>query len=96
MLQSRQQETRLKNTFGWARIDVLVMLMSNVVFASLCFSTVMEAVQTLLHISHDHEMHYPVPVFLVGIFGIVLNGLCYLLIGGEFRMHQLIGIVFLI
>lgn len=74
----------MKNTFGWARIDVLVMLIGCVVFAALCFSTVIEAVQTLLHISHHDQMHYPVYVFFVGAAGVVLNGLCYLLIGGEY------------
>ncbi|XP_065201708.1 calcium/manganese antiporter SLC30A10 [Planococcus citri] len=80
-------ERRLRNTFGWARIDVLVMLIGCVVFASLCFSLVIEAVQTLLHISHHDEMHYPIPVFCVGAFGLTLNGLSYLLIGGYTFHH---------
>ncbi|XKL64428.1 hypothetical protein PGB90_004514 [Kerria lacca] len=83
----KASEKRLKNTFGWARIDVLVMLIGCVVFSALCFSNVIEAVQTLLHISHHDEMHYPIPVFCVGLIGLVLNGLCYLLIGG-YTFHR--------
>ena len=50
--------------------------------ASLCFSLVVEALQTLVHIEHHDEMHHPIPVMCVGASGLLLNGLCYLLIGG--------------
>ncbi|CAG2055778.1 unnamed protein product [Timema podura] len=74
-------ERRLKNTFGWARLDILLLLIGCVFLASLCFSTVVEAVQTLVHIDHHDEMHHPIPVMCIGAVGILLNGLCYLLIG---------------
>lgn len=80
--QASNREKSLKNTFGWARIDVIVMLICCVFLASLCFSLVVEAVQTLVHINHQDEMHYPIPVMCVGATGILLNGICYLLIGG--------------
>lgn len=85
IFQNKQKasERRLKNTFGWARIDILVMLVGCVMFASFCFSLIIEAFQTIFHISHKDEMHYPIPVFCVGAFGLVLNGFCYLLIGGD-------------
>ncbi|XP_023723796.1 uncharacterized protein LOC111873371 isoform X1 [Cryptotermes secundus] len=79
---SSSEEKKLKNTFGWARIDVLVMLSGFVFLASLCFSLVVEALQTLVHIDHQDEMHHPIPVMCVGATGLLLNGLCYLLIGG--------------
>lgn len=74
----------LKNTFGWARIDVIMMLICFVFLASLCFSTLVEALQTLVHIDHHDEMHHPIPVLIVGACGLLLNGICYLLIGGEY------------
>lgn len=79
---SSSEEKKLKNTFGWARIDVLVMLSGCVFLASLCFSLVVEALQTLVHIKYRDEMHHPIPVMCVGASGLLLNGLCYLLIGG--------------
>lgn len=79
------QETTLKNTFGWARIDVIFMLICFVFLASLCFSLIVEALQTLVHINHQDEMHYPIPVMCLGATGILLNGICYLLIGGTLK-----------
>ncbi|PSN55375.1 hypothetical protein C0J52_01823 [Blattella germanica] len=84
---SSSEEKRLKNTFGWARIDVLVMLIGCVFLASLCFSVVVEALQTLVHIDHHDEMHHPIPVMYVGATGLLINGLCFLLIGG-YTFHQ--------
>ena len=63
------RERRLRNTFGWARVEVLVMLIGTVFLASLCFSLVVEAVQTLCHIGHMDEMHHPIPVMVVGATG---------------------------
>lgn len=81
--QCSPSETRLRNTFGWARIDVLVMLIGCIFLTSLCFSLTLEAAQTLGHISHHDEMHQPLQVLLVGAIGLVLNGFCYLMIGGK-------------
>jgi Co/Zn/Cd efflux system component len=65
---------------------VIVMLSCFVFLASLCFSTVVEALQTLVHIEHQDEMHHPIPVMCVGASGLLLNGLCYLLIGGKYAL----------
>lgn len=75
----------LKNTFGWARIDVLTMLIMCIFMASLCFSSLVEAVRKLLHISHQDAMHFPLIVLSIGAGGLVLHGLTYLLIGGFTR-----------
>lgn len=80
-------ESNIRNTFGWARIDVLAMLIVFVFMSSLCFSLLVEAIQTLIHIDHSDTMHLPIPVLLIGITGIVLNGICYVLIGG-YTYHQ--------
>lgn len=80
---TKNQENKLKNTFGWTRIDVIVMIICCVFLASLSFTLVVEAAQTLVHIDHFHEMHNPITVFCVGIVGLILNGICYLLVGGN-------------
>lgn len=72
----------LKNTFGWARIDVLTTLIMSIFMASLCFSSLVEAVRKLLHISHQDAMHYPLIVLYIGAGGLLLNGITFLLIGG--------------
>lgn len=84
---SNQQENTLRNTFGWTRIDILTMLIVCIFLAAFCFSLLVEAVQTLFHIHHQDAMHYPLYVLITGAIGFVLNGLCYLLIGG-YTFHQ--------
>lgn len=85
--QQQQHERSLKNTFGWTRIDILTMLIVCIFLAALCFSALVEAIQTLIHIGHQDTMHMPGIVLLLGILGLVLNGLCYLLIGGYTYHH---------
>lgn len=62
---------------------------------SLCFSVVVEVIQTLFHVGHnDHLEHqgkfhtytYEICIILGGL-GLVLNGIAYLLIGG-YTFHQ--------
>lgn len=79
---AREREGTLRNTFGWARIDVLTMLIMCIFMASLCFSLLVEAIRKLLHISHQDAMHYPLIVLAIGAGGLLLNLLTYLLIGG--------------
>ncbi|XP_050091615.1 uncharacterized protein LOC126575114 [Anopheles aquasalis] len=82
------RESTLKNTFGWARIDILTMLVVCIFMASFCFSAVVEALQTLFHISHHGDaMHFAEHVLVLASLGLVLNGICYLLIGG-YTYHQ--------
>lgn len=85
--ESHRHERSLRNTFGWTRIDILTMLIVCIFLAALCFSLLVEAVQTLIHIGHQDAMHYPVAVMSIGATGLLLNGLCYLLIGG-YTFHQ--------
>ncbi|XP_021712900.1 uncharacterized protein LOC110681445 [Aedes aegypti] len=63
------------------------MLVVCIFLASFCFSAVVEALQTLSHIHHQDAMHYPIPVLILGAMGLILNGFCYLLIGG-YTYHQ--------
>ncbi|XP_018788774.1 PREDICTED: zinc transporter 1 isoform X2 [Bactrocera latifrons] len=82
-----RREMKLRNTFGWTRIDILTMLIVFIILASLSFSLVVEALQTLVHIDHQDTMHLPIIVMILGFIGLILNGLTYLLIGG-YTMHQ--------
>lgn len=95
MSENKQHEKSLKNTFGWARVDVLTMVIVCTFLTSLCFSVVVEVIQTLFHIHHkDHvehseEFHHFTYEFciILGALGLVLNGISYLLIGG-YTYHQ--------
>ncbi|KAL7731685.1 hypothetical protein ACLKA6_000973 [Drosophila palustris] len=87
MAKRESREQKLRNTFGWARIDILTMLIVFIILASLSFSLVVEALQTLVHIDHQDTMHLPIPVMILGFIGLILNGLTYLLIGG-YSLHQ--------
>lgn len=88
--QQHQHEKSLKNTFGWARVDVLTMVIVCTFLTSLCFSAVVEVIQTLFHIGHnDHVAHEEEfhsytyeTIIILGALGLVLNGISYLLIGG--------------
>lgn len=61
---------------------------------SLCFSIVVEVIQTLFHIQHnDHVEHEEFHSYtyetciILGALGLILNGISYLLIGG-YTYHQ--------
>lgn len=64
------------------------MLIVCIFLASLCFSIFVEALQTLVHLDHAGDtMHFPIYVALCGILGLVLNAMCYAVIGG-YTYHQ--------
>lgn len=63
------------------------MLIVGIFLAAFCFSTLVEAVQTLIHIDHQDTMHHPVAVFALAVGGLILNIFCILLIGG-YTYHQ--------
>lgn len=84
---AHRHERSLRNTFGWTRIDILTMLIVCIFLAALCFSLLVEAVQTLIHIDHQDTMHHPLAVIIIGAVGLLLNGIAYLLIGG-YTSHQ--------
>lgn len=69
------------------RIEILTMLIAGIFLGAFCFSLIVEAVQTLIHIGHQDAMHLPVAVFSLGCGGLVLNLICYVLIGG-YTHHQ--------
>lgn len=69
------------------RVEILTMLIAGIFLGAFCFSLVVEAVQTLIHIEHQDTMHLPVAVFSLGVGGLILNLFCYLSIGG-YTYHQ--------
>ncbi|XP_055941075.1 proton-coupled zinc antiporter SLC30A1-like isoform X2 [Argiope bruennichi] len=78
----------LKNTFGWARVKVLGLLVNMLFLGALCFAASVSAVQTMVHASHeDTTPMYPMLMVILGIINFSLNILCFLLIGG-YTHHQ--------
>ncbi|XP_063596552.1 uncharacterized protein LOC134773291 isoform X2 [Penaeus indicus] len=77
----------LHNTFGWARLEVLSMLTTLLFLTALCFSVAVEAIQTAVHAGHQDAMHHPLQVLMLGIVGLVINGVVFCLIGG-YTHHQ--------
>lgn len=63
------------------------MLIVGIFLAAFCFSLLVEAVQTLIHIDHQDTMHHPIAVFALGVGGLILNAFCFLMIGG-YTYHQ--------
>lgn len=49
---------------------------------ALYFSITVEVVQTLIHSDHMDPMHQPEIICIVAAVGILLNGVCVLMIGG--------------
>lgn len=93
--QQNQNARALENTFGWARVEVLTMVIVCTFLTSFCFSIVVEVIQTFFHVGHnDHLEHqeefhtytYEICIVLASL-GLILNGISYLLIGG-YTFHQ--------
>nr|XP_037277298.1 zinc transporter 1-like isoform X2 [Rhipicephalus microplus] len=77
------QERTLKNTFGWARVEVLGTLVNMLFLMALCFAISVAAVQTIVHASHENtEPHYPMLLLCFGILGLSVDIICYIVIGG--------------
>lgn len=74
------KEQTLKNTFGWARIEVLGMLVNMTFLVAITFSLVVEGIQQLVHSSH--EISEPTNYYLLCVFGVsgLLSNLLYFMI----------------
>lgn len=71
-----------KNTFGWARAEVLGALVNAVFLVALCFSITVEACKRFIEVEEIHEAKLLVGVgalgLLVNIIGLCLfHGKCY-------------------
>jgi len=81
-------ENSLKNTFGWARMEVVGSLSSLVFLGSLCFASFIECLQTLFHSEHLDTMHHP--DWIMGVAGgnVVVWIFTFVVLGG-FTNHQM-------
>jgi len=75
-----------KNTFGWARAEVLGALVNAVFLVALCFSITVEACKRFIEVEEIHEAKLLVAV---GALGLLVNviGLC--LFHGEYPVHHI-------
>ena len=64
-----------KNTYGWARAEVLGALVNAVFLIALCFTIFVEALQRM---AHDEHIKDPKLMLIVGGLGLAINlvGLC--------------------
>ncbi|XP_058837092.1 proton-coupled zinc antiporter SLC30A1-like [Topomyia yanbarensis] len=76
-----------KNTFGWARAEVLGALVNAVFLVALCFSITIEACKRFIEVEHIHE---PELLIWVGVIGLIVNllGMCLLHKHGGGHMHS--------
>lgn len=68
-----------KNTFGWARAEVLGALINAVFLVALCFSILIESFKRF---ADPEKLHNPILVFWVGVVGLIVN------IIGLFLFHE--------
>ena len=64
-----------KNTYGWARAEVLGALVNAVFLVALCFSI---SIESLKRFYEPEDIHDPVMILIVGSLGLIVNlfGLC--------------------
>lgn len=75
-----------KNTFGWARAEVLGALVNAVFLVALCFSITVESIKRFIDLE---KIHHPENVLIVGFIGLLVNvvGLCLLYDSGHGHSH---------
>ncbi|KPM06093.1 zinc transporter 1-like protein [Sarcoptes scabiei] len=59
-----------KNTFGWARAEVLGALINAVFLIALCFSIIIESLKRIVD---PENLHNPLLILVVGIVGLAIN-----------------------
>lgn len=70
-----------KNTFGWARAEVLGALVNAVFLVALCFSITVEACKRFIEVEMIHDAQLLV---IVGAIGLLVNLIGLLLFHGKF------------
>jgi zinc transporter 1 len=68
-----------KNTFGWARAEVLGALVNAVFLVALCFSITVQACRRFIQVE---EIHEPLLIIIVGTLGLLIN------VVGLFLFHE--------
>ena len=78
-------QTSVKNTFGWARIEVLGMLVNMTFLVALTFSLLVEGIQQLVHSSHEisEPTNYYL-LFIFGVYGLLCNLLYFNIVSGKY------------
>lgn len=69
-----------KNTFGWARAEVLGALINAVFLIALCFSIIIESLKRIVD---PENLHNPLLILVVGIVGLAINVIGLGLFHGE-------------
>lgn len=77
------REGRLRNTFGWARIEVLGRLSVHVLFASFSLALVVNALQLGFHSLHVQPPRHPRVVVGSAVIGLLLHAINYMLLAGR-------------
>merc|ERR1719334_3060792 len=73
-----------KNTFGWARAEVLGALVNAVFLLALCFSILVESMKRII-VPEDIER--PVLLIVVGSIGLLINLVGLLVLGSHGHSH---------
>lgn len=74
-----------KNTFGWARAEVLGALVNAVFLVALCFSITLEAFKRFIEKQTIHDAKLLV---VVGVIGLFVNLVGLLLFRGNYFFHS--------
>lgn len=74
-----------KNTFGWARAEVLGALVNAVFLVALCFSILVEAFKRFIEMEPIHE---PQLIVAVGAVGLLVNIIGLFLFHGTFLLGK--------
>lgn len=77
------REGRLRNTFGWARIEVVGRLSVHVLFASFALALVVNALQLGVHSTHGQPPRYPKVIVGSAVIGLLFNAVNYMLLAGR-------------
>lgn len=76
-----------KNTFGWARAEVLGALVNSVFLVALCFSIFVESMKRFYQVE---DIYNPQLILIVGTMGLVVNLIGLLLFHGKFESNVLL------
>ncbi|XP_054167652.1 uncharacterized protein LOC128965023 [Oppia nitens] len=74
-----------KNTFGWARAEVLGALINAVFLCALCFSILVESLKRFYD---PEDIHQPYLILAVGVVGLVVNLIGLMLFKGHGHGHS--------
>ncbi|XKL66914.1 hypothetical protein PGB90_010334 [Kerria lacca] len=74
-----------KNTFGWARAEVLGALVNAVFLVALCFSITVEACKRFIE---KEQVHEPQLIICVGVMGLIVNLIGLFLFHGHAGHHH--------